>query len=57
MEYPNFFKKKQVKAQRDDCRIKIKRGADGSKTIDFKGNCTPNQIEMARENIKSELDN
>jgi hypothetical protein len=38
--------------RKDNCKIKVKTSSDGkSKTIGFEGNCSKEQIQIARENI------
>lgn len=49
MEF-NSFKKPVQKPKNDDCRIKIKSTAHG-KEIQFKGNCSKEQIQIAKENL------
>mgnify|MGYP001565041571 CR=1 FL=1 len=38
---------REQRAQKDNCKIKIRNTADG-KTISFEGNCSKEQIEMAK---------
>ena len=52
----NAFKKKPIKVESENCRIKIKKMPDGSKTIEFKGRCNREQIEIARQNMGENLE-
>ncbi|MBA7623838.1 hypothetical protein ES703_31237 [subsurface metagenome] len=53
---PNRFPKQpQRRPESEGCRIKIKRGKDGKiKEIETSGKCSKQEVEIARENLKSE---
>lgn len=44
----NFKKPIPQKVPKENCKIKIKQGRDGSKTISFQGTCSKEQLEMAK---------
>jgi hypothetical protein len=46
--FENTFKPRPIPRRNDDCKIKIKNTADG-KTISFSGNCTKEQLSMAKD--------
>jgi len=48
----NFFQKPAIPQHKpkENCKIKIKKTATG-KTIEFEGNCTKEQLQMAKMNM------
>lgn len=54
-----FNKKMEIKKfpkEKEDCKIKIKRTADGGKSISFSGDCSREQLEMAKINFSDNED-
>jgi hypothetical protein len=47
----DFFQKPVQKAK-EDCKIKIK-NTKGGKQIEFSGNCSKEQLQMAKMNLES----
>jgi uncharacterized protein (DUF1919 family) len=45
--FENKFARKPVPKQKSECKIKIKNTPNG-KTITFQGNCSKEQLEMAK---------
>jgi hypothetical protein len=39
--------------QNTDCKIKMKKTADGGSQISFSGNCSKEQLQMAKLNLES----
>lgn len=53
---PSSFRKQPIQSpqKEDNCRIRIKKTAKG-KEIEFKGNCSKEQIAIAKENLGTEV--
>ena len=44
----------QQRQKVDKCKIKMKKGTDGSREISFSGNCSKEEIEIAKQNLQGQ---